>query len=251
MVSRKAWESVARLKGGLIVSCQASAGEPLCAPEHILALALSSLNGGAIALRLEGTENIQAVRNSKSVPRNVPVIGLIKSNLIQDCDRLSKAYITCCYEEARAIAQAGADIIAIDATGRDRADGLSLEETIERIHSQLGKPVWADCARFVEGVAAADAGADIVSTTLFGYTEETAAARDNGPALDLLVDMVAYLDLPIVLEGRIWQPEQLTVAFQRGAFAVVVGSAITRPALITERFVQAIPCTDKKSLRHE
>ena len=246
MVSGKSWESVARLKGGLIASCQASEGEPLCAPQHILALALSALNGGAIALRLEGDDNIKMVRESKSVPAKIPLIGLIKSTLIDPKDRLSKAYITSTFEEAKRIADAGADIVALDATGRERPDGHSVKQMIERIHSELGKAVWADCARFEEGMAAAEAGADIVSTTLFGYTAETSSEIELGPALDMLSQLLAHLKVPVILEGRIWYPQELTAAFERGAYAVVVGSAITRPQLITERFVKAIPARQAK-----
>jgi N-acylglucosamine-6-phosphate 2-epimerase len=240
MVSSSKWESVNQLKGGLIVSCQASAGEPLCKPEHILALSLSALNGGAIALRLEGADNIRFVRNSSLVPAKLPLIGLTKKTLDDPADYIKTAYITSSYAEACEIAEAGADIVALDATGRPRGDGLSLEETIGKIHQELRKPVWADCARFSEALSAAAAGADIVSTTMYGYTAETASSEELGPALDLLRQLAEELDLPVILEGRIWQPEQVSEGFLRGAFAVVVGSAITRPQLITERFVKAI-----------
>jgi N-acylglucosamine-6-phosphate 2-epimerase len=137
--------------------------------------------------------------------------------------------------------EAGADIVALDATGRDRPDGSSVTLMIERIHDQLKRPVWADVATFSEGIAAAKAGADIVSTTLFGYTEETKSPLEQGPALDLLKNLCDQLEIPVILEGRVWHPYEVTEAFEHGAYAVVVGSAITRPTLITERFVKAIP----------
>jgi N-acylglucosamine-6-phosphate 2-epimerase len=247
MVSSSKWESVNRLKGGLIVSCQASAGEPLCKPEHILALSLSALNGGAIALRLEGADNIRFVRQNDLVPSDLPLVGLTKKTLHDPSDYLKTAYITSTFAEARDIANAGADIVALDATGRPRGDGMSLEETIGLIHRDLHKPVWADCARFSEAVAAAAAGADIVSTTMYGYTSETASKEELGPALELLQQLVEALETPVILEGRIWHPEQLSEGFSRGAYAVVVGSAITRPQLITERFVKAIPVRETKT----
>ena len=107
MVSSSKWESVNQLKGGLIVSCQASTGEPLCKPEHILALSLSALNGGAIALRLEGAENIRFVRQSKMVPAKLPLIGLTKRTLDDPADYIRTAYITSTFAEAREIADAG------------------------------------------------------------------------------------------------------------------------------------------------
>jgi N-acylglucosamine-6-phosphate 2-epimerase len=234
-------DSINRLAGGLIASCQASSGEPLCAPTHILALSLSAIAGGAIGLRLEGADNILAVKESPLLPVNFPVVGLIKSPLIPADERLSRAYITSTFAEAESIATAGADIVALDATGRERPDGLSLPEMIRRIHDELSKPVWADVATFREGVEAAEAGADIVSTTLFGYTKETSSPVEQGPALELLAKLAESLTIPIILEGRVWHPHEVTEAFERGAFAVVVGSAITRPTLITERFVRAIP----------
>ena len=231
-----------RATGGRI-NCflSASAGEPLAAPAHILALSLSAIAGGAVALRLEGSQNIAAVRQSRDLPGKCPIIGLSKSASIAAQDRLNKVYITSTYKEAAALSHAGADIIALDATDRERADGMSLCEMIASIHKQLHKPVWADIATFKEAIAAFEAGADLISTTLWGYTQETVQPSSAGPALDLLKALVNELKVPIVLEGRIWHPQEVTQAFEAGAYAVVVGSAITRPKLITERFVKAIP----------
>ena len=230
------------IDGAMIVSCQASKGEPLNHPDHILALALSGINGGARGVRLEGLENIERVRSSlgKLFDGAVPIVGLTKSDIPAE-EKLTSVYITACFDDAKSLAEAGADIIALDATGRKRSDGLSLKETIDRIHSELNKAVWADCATFGEGLAAHEAGADIVSTTLYGYTAETALPKEAGPGLDLLKEFVIHIKAPIILEGRVWHPNEVTRAFELGAHAVVVGSAITRPQLITERFVKAIP----------
>lgn len=226
----------------MIISCQASHGEPLNHPEHLLALALSGLNGGGLALRLEGVSNIAFIRAKVDAlyDEHIPIVGLTKAD-ISDEDKLSTVYITATFEDAKALSEAGADVIALDATGRKRLDSYSLAETIEKIHSQLGKPVWADCATFSEGIGAANAGADIVSTTLYGYTQETALPSTAGPAMELLKELVHHLTVPVILEGRVWNPQEVAQAFEIGAHAVVVGSAITRPQLITERFVQAIP----------
>lgn len=228
---------ISKLKRTLIVSCQASQGEPLASPEHIQALALSAINGGANGLRLEGIENIKAVRTVT----NLPIIGLSKSKAVKDNERLNKVYITASFIEAQDLANAGSDIIAIDGTDRPRADGLSLEETIARIHKELAKPVLVDISTVKEGINAQKYGADLVSTTLYGYTKETELPPMHGPGLDLLKELVGRLEIPVILEGRIQHPEEVTKAFTSGAYAVVVGSAITRPQLITERFVQAIP----------
>lgn len=229
-------EPIQKIKNGLIVSCQASEGEPLCAPEHICALALSAINGGAIALRLEGTENIAYLRERVSLP----IIGLTKAKDVADEDRLAKVYITPAFSDACELAKAGADIIALDCTLRPRPDGSTIAGIIARIHGELHKLVWADVSTFEEGLAAADAGADVISTTLSGYTAET-AKNSHGPDLDLLEKLCRTISKPAVLEGKVWTPDEVTEAFRRGAHAVVVGSAITRPQLITERFVKAIP----------
>ncbi len=120
-------------------------------------------------MRLEGTKNIKAVRAATELP----IVGITKSTNINEKERLSKVYITASFTEAQSLAQVGCDIIALDATGRPRADNLSLEETISRIHKELSKPVWADISTFEEGMQAHAYGADIISTTLFGYTKET------------------------------------------------------------------------------
>lgn len=229
-------KAIEKLEHGLIVSAQASHGEPLCAPEHICALAMSALNGGAAGLRLEGTENIRHVR----AKTDVPIVGLTKSD-IPEVDRLNSVYITPTFSDAKLLAQAGADIIALDATARPRPDGQSLAQLIERITQELGKPVWADVSTFEEGVAAADYGASVVSTTMYGYTAETSLPSEASPDFDLLQRLCKTLAVPVILEGRVWHPDEVNQAFCSGAYAVVVGSAITRPQLITRRFVNAIP----------
>ncbi len=231
------WECLQRLKGKLIVSCQASEGEPLCSPEHIKALALSALNGGAGGLRLEGSQNIELLREAT----DVPLVGLIKSAHVKESERLHKVYITATFEEAKAVADAGADIIALDATDRPRPEPITLAEFISRIKNELGKPVWADVSNLSEGHAALAAGADAVSTTMYGYTAETRAPADAGPDMQLLANLCNQLTVPVILEGRVWYPDEVKRAFELGAFAVVVGSAITRPQLITERFTRACP----------
>ena len=224
------------LKGKLIVSCQASKGEPLCAPEHITALALSALNGGASALRLEGADNVAAVR----AKTDVPIVALTKME-IPESERLSSVYITPTFADAETLAKAGADVIALDATTRPRPGGESFESIVQQIHERLGKLVWADLSCIDDLAQALDSGADIVSTTLSGYTAETKAPNHAGPDFSLLEWLCNISGKPTILEGRVWTPEEVTRAFEIGAYAVVVGSAITRPQLVTRRFVDAIP----------
>lgn len=230
-------EVIRQLRHKLVVSCQADLGEPLCAPEHIAALALSAINGGAQALRLEGAENIAYMRSRTKLP----IVGLTKRKGLTDDERLNSVYITATFNDAVALAEAGADVIALDATLRPRPDGSKFVELVEKIHNELKKPVWADVATVDEGLRAARVGSDIVSTTLSGYTAETKPEGETGPDFEMLETLVRHVEIPVVLEGKVWEPEEVTAAFQLGAYAVVVGSAITRPQVITERFVKAIP----------
>jgi N-acylglucosamine-6-phosphate 2-epimerase len=237
-------DCLSKLKQALVVSCQASDGEPLCAPSHLLALSLSALSGGAHGLRLEGSDNIAYIRPHV----NVPIVGLTKSHLVAPDQRLRTPYITSTFAEAKLIAESGADIVAFDATQRERPDKITVKEMIRRIHTELNKPVWADVSTLEEGMAACHAGADIISTTLAGYTQETYLPPDkSGPALSLLEKLCQNVNCPVALEGRVWHPEELTRAFELGAHSVVVGSAITRPQLVTQRFVRAIPKLEKDS----
>lgn len=236
-MTKSKFESITSLAHALIVSAQASDDEPLNRPEHLCAMALSGINGGAKGLRLEGCENIAYIR--KYTDR--PIIGLSKSKNVPENERLNRVYITATFAEAKAVVEAGADIVAIDATARERPDGSDLHQLIKAIHEKLGKAVWADVSSLSEGIGAAEAACDVISTTLYGYTAETRRPEQDPPDFELLASLCKNLQLPIVLEGRVWHPYELRQAFELGAYAVVVGSAITRPQLIAKRFVHAIP----------
>lgn len=217
---------VDRLLGGLIVSCQARPGEPLFGPSHMVAMGLSALAGGAAGLRIESPDDVRAVRAAT----DVPVIGLWKLGE-------TGVYITPTLEAALAVAHAGADVVALDATARVRPDGLGLEETIRRLKEQTNVLVMADVSTTAEGESAQSLGADIVSTTLSGYTPYSYQGTE--PDFQLISDLAGTLDIPVFAEGRISTPDQAAAAFDCGAAAVVVGSAITRPHIITARFVHS------------
>jgi N-acylglucosamine-6-phosphate 2-epimerase len=217
-------------KGALVVSCQARADNPLHGPVHMAAMACAAEAGGARGIRANGADDIAAIRAVTALP----IIGIAK---VWD-DRFP-VYITPGFAQAAEIARAGAGIIGLDATLRPR-DGEPVERLIGRIRSELGREVFADIATLEEGRAAHAAGATYVATTLSGYTEETASRRATGPDLDLLSALVAELPVPIVAEGRFDTPDLVAEAFKRGAYAVVVGTAITNPREITKKFVQAV-----------
>jgi N-acylglucosamine-6-phosphate 2-epimerase len=191
------------------------------------AVAEAVVAGGAAALRVQGIEDIAAIRHAVGLP----LIGLWK-------DGHDDVFITPTLDHALAVAAAGADVVALDGTQRPRPDGRTLGATIEAIHARTGKLVMADCSTFEEGVAAAEAGADLVGTTLSGYTPYT--TKTNGPDLDLVTRLAATISTPIVAEGRIHTPEQAAQAIAAGAWTVVVGTAITHPTTITSWFANAL-----------
>ena len=200
----------------LIVSCQAPSDSPLFEPTVIAAMAQAAVNRGAAGVRIDTPEHIAAVRSRISAP----IIGIWKQVLPG-----FEVYITPRFEDAAAIAAAGADIIAIDATLRNRPNGEKLKDLIAKIHHELGKPVMADADTIETAINAAEAGADAVGTTLYGYTAET--KHLSPPGFELLAEMVEKLNIPVICEGGIAGPMMAKKALDLGALAVVVGTDIT------------------------
>lgn len=217
------------LKGGLVVSCQAPVESPLHNPLVIAAMAAASINQGAVGVRIDTPAHIETVRTQI----NAPIIGLWKQVIPG-----SEVYITPQFHHAQAVAAAGADIVAVDATPRPRPGNESLERLIRRIHEELGKPVMADVDTFDNAIAAAAVGADYVGTTLYGYTSETCQLIP--PDFDLLAALVERLAVPIICEGGVASPEEAAKALQLGAFCVVVGTAITGVDRLVERYVASM-----------
>jgi N-acylglucosamine-6-phosphate 2-epimerase len=218
----------------LIVSCQAAPGDPLDDVETLRRLALSVLHGGAGGLRANGVDCIEAFRRETKLP----IIGILKRYVN------GEAAITPDFASAEAVSAAGADVVALDCTlHRLKTLRSDLAEEpwpnlIRRIHEELRKPVLADIATLDDAVAAEAAGADAVATTLYGFTPETAEFR--AVSWELVEQLVRRMKVPVIVEGHITQPEEVKRALDLGAYAVVVGSAITRPQSITARFVKAI-----------
>ncbi len=215
-----------RLRGGLIVSVQAYADSVLDTPETIALLARCAALNGAAGVRVESAARIAAA----AVP--VPIVGIVKR-----AHRGFEPYITSTFAEIAEVAGAGAAIVAFDATARTRAGGASTRELVAAAHAH-GLLAMADCATAAELDAAAEAEADIVATTLAGYTAET-AGRDL-PAIDL-VGAIAGRHPFVICEGGIGTPESVRAAFAAGANAVVVGTAITNVDALVRRFVAATP----------
>lgn len=222
------------LRGGLVVSVQAPDGSPLAEPSHLAAMARAASLGGAAGIR---AVEVAAVKEAVALP----VIGLRKRRV-----EGSDVYITPSLEDARAVAAAGAEIVAVDATLRPRPDGVSLAGLVEA----LPVPVLADVDCLEAGLAAREAGTAAVATTLAGYTgggapggafaePASGVPASAGPDLELVEALASELDCPVFAEGRIATPDQARAAFDAGAFAVVIGTAITDPVALTRGFAAA------------
>lgn len=216
-----------RLRGRLVVSCQAYPGEPLRDPGTMRRMALAVLDGGAAGIRAQGLADLRAIRAAT----DAPLIGLWK-------DGDGGVVITPTAAHARAVAESGADVVAVDATDRPRPDGRAVAESFAAVH-RAGGLVMADVSTYEEGLRAAGSGADLIGTTLSGYAGRS-PAPGGGPDLALVGRLAAALRVPVVAEGRIGTPAEAAEALARGAYAVVVGTAITHPTTLTRRFVAAV-----------
>lgn len=220
---------IGSLQQGLIVSCQAKPGSPLRDPRVMAAMAQAAELGGAVGIRANGEEDIAAIRAMV----RLPIIGILKS-AHQDFD----VFITPTVEDACSVVRAGADIVAMDATRRSRPDGLSPAEAIRLYQRETGKPVMADISTLEEGLLAAEAGVDIVATTLSGYTPYS--RQQKAPDFLLIAELAARTQIPIIAEGRLVTPEDARHALEMGAHAVVIGTAITAIDWVTRRYVTAL-----------
>jgi N-acylglucosamine-6-phosphate 2-epimerase len=216
------------LRGGLVVSVQAPPGSPLANPLHMTALARAAEAGGAVGIRAEGVADVAAIRAAV----RLPIIGLCKRRVPG-----SDVYLTPTREDARSVAEAGAELVAVDATGRLRPDGRDGPAFVEALAAELPGRVLADVDTAAAGLAARAAGAAAVATTLAGYVDGSPPAP--GPDIDLVERLAGELDCPVLAEGRYASPEQVAAALAAGAFAVVVGTAITDPVALTRRFAAA------------
>lgn len=218
-------------RGGLIVSCQAPANSPLARPEIIAAFSETAERNGAVAVRIDSPAHIAAVRQAVAIP----ILGIYKVVTSE-----SEVYITPTFESAKAVAEAGADVIALDATARRRPNGETLEQIARQMRKLLNKLVMADVSTFEEGLHAAEKiGVDVISTTLSGYTAETKHLR--APDFELIEKLAKKVQIPVICEGRLRSPDDVKRAFDSGAFAVVVGGAITGIDGLVEQFVRATP----------
>lgn len=232
---------IEKLKGGIIVSCQAEGDDPFNAdPEYMALFARAAEMGGAIGIRTQGIAKLEAIKRVTPLP----VIGLLKSQFEDGTVR-----ITGSFDEVEQLIQSKSDIVAIDGTFRER-EGMIGPDFIKVVKNRYGCLVLADIATYAEAKACEEAGADCVSTTLNGYTPDTMQYYD-GPNYDLLKKCVNGLSIPVFAEGRYNTPAEAGEAMKLGAYAVISGTAITRPRVITQWFVTEINRVTNKIIKYD
>lgn len=219
-----------QIRGKLIVSCQALKEEPLYSSYIMGRMAYAAMLGGAAGIRANTVEDITEIKKTT----NLPVIGIIKE-IYDGCD----VYITPTMKEVDALISCGCEIIAMDATNRLRPDGVTLDEFFKEVRKKYPEQLFmADCSTIEEGMHAAELGFDFIGSTMSGYTEYTKGT--TLPNVEMVKELAEKSGKLVIAEGGIWCPEDLKKVLDAGAFAAVVGTAITRPMDITKRFVQAI-----------
>lgn len=216
------------IKNNLIVSCQALEDEPLHSAFIMGRMAKAAKEGGAVAIRAQGVDDIIEIKRVT----NLPVIGIIKRNY-----KDSEVFITPTEKEIKELIETGCEMIALDATDRTRPNNEKIKDLLELIHKSK-RLAMADVSTYEEGIKAQEMGFDCISTTLSGYTSYS--TQSDKVDFKILEELVKDCSIPVICEGRIYTPEELKEAFDIGAYSVVIGGAITRPQQITERFVKAI-----------
>lgn len=221
-----------KIRGQMIVSCQAVKGEPLYVEEEsvMYLMARAARMAGTPAVRTSGVRDVIAIKKETGLP----VIGLVKIQYPG-----YEGYITPTMKEVDELVEAGSDVVALDCTLRKRGDGKTVNQFLEEIRRKYPDIVlMADISNYEEGVGAWKCGVDIVGTTMSGYTDYT--PRLDRPDYELMSRLAADLDIPVIGEGRIHTPEEAVKALDTGVWAIVVGGAITRPLEIANRFMEAI-----------
>ncbi|KIY22534.1 MULTISPECIES: N-acetylmannosamine-6-phosphate 2-epimerase [Mesobacillus] len=229
-----------KIHKGLVVSCQALENEPLHSPFIMGRMALAAEHGGAVGIRANTAADLYEIKRNVKLP----VIGIVKQDYSD-----SKVYITPTIKEVEELVFAGAEMIATDATKRKRPGENDLQTFFTEVKQKFPQQLlMADIATVGEAFFAQELGFDCVSTTLVGYTVETAGQKVYDHDFQLLKEMIANVNIPVVAEGNILTPEMAKRCLELGAHAVVVGGAITRPQTITRRFAETMKGPDPQSM---
>ncbi len=230
-------KKVQSLEGKLIVSCQALPHEPLHSSFIMGRMALAAKEGGAYGIRANTKEDIKEIQSQV----DLPIIGIVKRDY-----KDSKVYITPTMKEVDELMEVKPEIIALDATGALRPQGLTLKDFFQQVKEKYPNQLWmADCSTIEEAIYADTLGFDFIGTTMVGYTEQSKKDKIEAEDFKILKEIIASVKHKVIAEGNINTPQKVKRVIELGAFSVVVGSAITRPQLITKSFTEIL--NDKKS----
>ena len=233
-------EKISQIYKKLIVSCQALPDEPLHSSFIMGRMAKAAKEGGACGIRANSREDIEEIKRNVELP----IIGIVKKEYAD-----SPVYITPTMREVDALVEAGADIIALDATGPRRPDGVLLDDFVEEIRNRYpGQPLMADCSTVEEVLHADRLGFDFLGTTLVGYTEQSAGKQIEENDFEIIRQILEMVNHPVIAEGNINTPQKARRVLEIGCYSVVVGSIITRPQVITRTFTEEI---DKLAMAQE
>ena len=233
-------EKISQIYKKLIVSCQALPDEPLHSSFIMGRMAKAAKEGGACGIRANSREDIEEIKRNVELP----IIGIVKKEYAD-----SPVYITPTMREVDALVEAGADIIALDATGSRRPDGVLLDDFVEEIRNRYpGQPLMADCSTVEEVLHADRLGFDVLVTTLVGYTEQSAGKQIEENDFEIIRQILEMVNHPVIAEGNINTPQKARRVLEIGCYSVVVGSIITRPQVITRTFTEEI---DKLAMAQE
>lgn len=225
-------KKIERLKGNLIVSCQALPHEPLHSPFIMGRMALAAKEGGAVGIRANTKEDIKEIQSQV----DLPIIGIVKRDY-ED----SKVYITPTMKEIDELMEVKPEIIAMDATISERPGKRTLKEFFGEVKKKYPEQLFmADCSTVEEALYADELGFDFIGTTLVGYTEQSEGDKIEENDFEILRRILSKVKHKVIAEGNIDTPEKMKRVLELGAYSVVVGSIITRPQIITKRFVDAL-----------
>lgn len=225
-------EKISQIYKKLIVSCQALPDEPLHSSFIMGRMAKAAREGGACGIRANSREDIEEIKRNVELP----IIGIVKKEYAD-----SPVYITPTMREVDALVEAGADIIALDATGSRRPGGVLLDDFVEEIRNRYpGQPLMADCSTVEEVLHADRLGFDFLGTTLVGYTEQSAGKQIEENDFEIIRQILEMVNHPVIAEGNINTPQKARRVLEIGCYSVVVGSIITRPQVITRTFTEEI-----------
>ncbi|MFS8090540.1 N-acetylmannosamine-6-phosphate 2-epimerase (plasmid) [Enterococcus gallinarum] len=225
-------KKIESIRGNLIVSCQALPDEPLHSSFIMGRMAVAAQEGGAAGIRANTYNDIVEIK--KMI--DLPVIGIVKRDYND-----SSVYITATMKEIDELVKAKADIIALDATNNIRPKGKSLESFFNSIKTKYpDQLLMADCSTIEECIFADKLGFDFIGTTLVGYTEQSKTIKIEANDFEFIRKTIDNVSHPVIAEGNIDTPEKAKRILELGCYSVVVGSIITRPQIITKRFVSTI-----------